>query len=216
MTTGHLSNGSAMGRMARVMKGAAMLPALMALSGCLSLSGEAPDKLMRLTPDASAPAGRTVTGKIADAVVVMDPVTDRSLDVPRVPVQVDASTIAYVKDLTWVEKPSRQFRSLLAETLRTRTDRLVIEGSGFEVAGKIRLSGRLIDMGYDAQTQSVVVRFDAVRSDDSGEATAARFESVVPGVAPKAESIAPALNEAANSVAEQVVTWFTSFSPPAA
>ena len=179
------------------------------LSGCLSLGGKAPEQLFSLTPEETAPVGMTAGGQLTDAIAVLDPETDRSLDLPRVPVQVDASRIAYLKDAVWVEKPARQFRSLLAETIRARTGRLVVEGGDFEVTGKTRIGGRLLQMGYDAQKQAAVVRFDAMRStgEDGTQITTRRFEAIVNGVEPKAAVVGPALNRAANDVARQVADW---------
>jgi ABC-type uncharacterized transport system, auxiliary component len=181
----------------------------LSLTGCLSIGGKTPDQLLRLTPDESAPAGATSSGAIADAIMVMDPEADRSLDMLRVPVRVDASSLAYLKDATWIEKPTRLFRSLLAETIRSRTDRLVIEGGDFEIAGKTRVGGRLLQMGYDAQSSSVIVRFDAVigQGGPGTDLRTRRFESVISGIEPEAAYVGPAINRAANDVARQVADW---------
>jgi cholesterol transport system auxiliary component len=146
-------------------------------------------------------------GKMTDALIVLDPDTDRRLDVQRVAVQIDDSTVAYLKDATWVERPARQFRRLLAETIRAKDGRLVVEGEDAEVAGKTTLSGRLLDMGYDARSQSVVVRYDALRQRADGTVQTRRFDGAVPGVSADAKSVAPALNQAANAVAAEVADW---------
>lgn len=180
---------------------------LTALSGCVSLGGDVPDEMISLTPEARAPAGEIGAGTLRDALVVLDPDADRRLDVARVPVQISDSAVAYLEKATWVEKPARQFRRLLAETIRAKGGRIVVEGSDYEVSGKTRLAGRLIDMGYDAATRSVVVRYDAVLEGEGGAVRSRRFESVVSGVAAKAPAVAPALNRAANDVAAQVANW---------
>ena len=186
-----------------------VLAAALALSlgGCLSLGGKAPDQLFSLTAASSAPAGAMGSGRSADALVVLDPDVDRRLDVQRVPVQVDDTTVAYLEDAVWVERPARLFRRLLAETIRAKGGRLVLEGSDDETGGSVTLSGRLVDLGYDARSQSAVVRYDALREDSAGNIVARRFESVVPGISPDAASVAPALNRAANDVAAQVAEW---------
>jgi cholesterol transport system auxiliary component len=186
---------------------AAPLAALLLLGGCISFGGKAPDQLIRLTPLSTAPAGATAAGKMTDALIVLDPDTDRRLDTQRVPVQIDDSTLAYLKDATWVERPARQFRRLLAETIRAKGGRLVVEGEDAEVAGKTMLSGRLLDMGYDARSQSVVVRYDALRESADGAVQTRRFEATVPGVSADARAVAPALNRAANEIAAQVADW---------
>lgn len=195
-------------RRARLSRLAVGVAASLAVAGCVSLGSKPPDELFRLTPDESAPAGAEASAPLADALVVLDPEAERSLDVLRVPVRVDASSVAYLKDAAWIEKPARQFRSLLAETLRARSGRLVVEGTDFEASGKTRIGGRLQQMGYDAQRRAVVVRFDAMLSGNDGmQVRTRRFEAVVEGIEPKAASVGPALNQAANEVARQVTAW---------
>lgn len=178
------------------------------LAGCVSLAPKAPDTLIRLTPEHTTPAGSAVKGKLADAIVVEDPESDRSLDALRVPVRVNASSLAYLKGAGWVEKPTRLFRGLLAETIRAETGEMVLEGGDYEVKGKTFLGGRLLEMGYDAPTRSVVVRFDAVRSQRGSDVLERkRFESVVPNIQPEPEAVGPALNQAANAVAQEVAAW---------
>lgn len=186
---------------------AAALAALTLLGGCISLGGKAPAVLVALSPEKTAPAGTMAGGRIADALVVLDPEVERKLDVLRIPVQVDDAKIAYLKDAAWADRPARQFRHLLAETIRARGQRLVIEAGDLTTGGRTLLSGRLLDMGYDARSQSVVVRYDAIRDNGAGTIDARRFESILPGIGPQAEAIGPALNRAANQVAAQVADW---------
>jgi len=186
---------------------AAALAALVLLAGCISFGKKPPDTLISLTPENTAPVGALGSGTIDNAILVLDPDTDRRLDVQRVPVQVNASTVAYLKKAAWIERPARQFRRLLAETIRAKSNRLVLESNDVEVGSKLVLSGRLVDMGYDAGSQSVVVRYDALLEADDGAVKSRRFEAIVPGVAPTANAVAPALNEAANDVAAQVADW---------
>lgn len=186
---------------------AGAIAGLLLLGGCLSLGGKAPKQMIGLTPERTAPAGDLARATLRDALVVLDPEADRRLDVQRVPVQVDDATIAYLKDATWVERPARQFRRLLAETIRARGGRLVVEAGDASEGGKTTLGGRLLDMGYDARSRAVVVRYDALRSDAAGNVSSRRFEAKVEGVEPKANAVAPALNSAANDVARQVADW---------
>lgn len=184
---------------------------LLAASGCVSLGGDkAPPFLLTLSADKAVPAGTVASGTNASAIMVMEPETDQRLAVLRIPVQVDDTQVAYLVGTAWVERPSRLFRGLLAETLRTRTQALVLEDTQAAAASGTRLSGRLIDMGFDARSQSVVVRYDAMRTGPKGEVQTKRFESKVPGVQPKPELVGPALNKAANDVAGQVAEWMTA------
>ncbi|GGZ92632.1 ABC-type transport auxiliary lipoprotein family protein [Novosphingobium arvoryzae] len=192
---------------------ATVTAAALVLSGCLGLGGgKAPPSLLSLTPAKSAPAGAVASGTGATAIMVMEPDTDKRLAVQRVPVQVSASSIAYLKDALWVERPARLFRGLLAETLRAQPlpgggGRLVLEDDQAAPLIGTRLSGRLLDMGYDAREMAVVVRFDAFRTGPSGEVATRRFESVVSGVSAKPDAVGAALNRAANDVAGQVAEW---------
>jgi cholesterol transport system auxiliary component len=195
------------GKSGMMLKALLPLAAALALSGCVSFGAKPPPTLITLTAAAPAPAGSLGGGSIGQALVVTDPEADRRIDVQRVPVQIDASSVAYLKDAMWVEKPTRQFRRLLAETIRGKGGRLVLEGGEAEAIGKDTLGGRLVDMGYDAPSQSVVVRFDALRTDAKGAISARRFEARVPGVAAEAAVVGPALNRAANDVARQVADW---------
>jgi cholesterol transport system auxiliary component len=196
--------------MARRLAGGALAAfGAMALAGCISFGPKVPQQLLSLVPDTTAQVGPVTTGNTADAIVVLNPEADRSLDMLRVPVRVNASTIAYLQDIAWVEKPAHQFRSLLAETLRTRTSRLVVEDGDVDAIGRTVLSGRLLAMGYDAPTQSVVVRIEMQRQEKGGAITSRRFEAVVPGIEAKAAPVAAALGRASNDVATQVATWVT-------
>ncbi len=185
----------------------AALAVLALLAGCVSLGGKPPRQLIGLTADATAPAGPLPDGKLGQTLIVLDPQTERRLDVQRVAVQVNDTDIAYVQGVAWVERPSRLFRHLLAETIRARGKHLVLEASDQSPGGNLSLSGHLVDMGYDARNRSVVVRFDAMRVNAKGDIEAQRFEAIEPGVRPSGEDIAPALNRVANKVAAQVADW---------
>jgi cholesterol transport system auxiliary component len=181
---------------------------VLALSGCVSLGGgKPPESLITLTPDERASAGAMASGAANNAIVILDPDADRSIDVDRVPVQVSASSVAYLKDAVWVERPTRQFRRLLAETVRARAGRVVVEGSDYEVTGSTTVSGRLVQMGYDAASQAVIVRYDAMVEERGGAVRSRRFEAEIPGVAATAAAVGPALNRAANQVAKEAAGW---------
>lgn len=201
---------------ARAARRLRIVPALLALSasaalaGCISLGGKVPETMLRLSADQTAPAGALGGGPVASALVVLEPETDRSLSVLRVPVRIDGARLAYLKNAVWVERPARQFRSVLAETLRAKTGRLVTEGPELLGQASQVLDGSLLDMGYDAQGQAVVVRYDAFLRSRDGTVKTRRFEARVPGVAAEAKAVAPALNRAANDVAGQVADWVSA------
>lgn len=195
------------GNFARIARVTTVAGMAMALAGCISFGEDPPESLLTLTPTASAPAGDAVRSDSATAIAVIEPGAPQSLDVTRVPVQVTDTQIAYVQDAVWVERPARLFQRLLAETIRTRSGRVVVDGEDPAVPTTIQLHGTLRDFGYDARTGSVVVRFDAVRGGEGGSITTRRFESSVPGVVAEAGPVGDALNRAANDVAVQVADW---------
>lgn len=184
-----------------------MMVAALMLTGCVSFGGEVPENLLTLTPDMSAPAGSGHSGSRENAIAIHEPEVPAEIDVLRVPVRVDSVRIAYLKDATWVEKPARLFRRLLAETVRVRTDRLVIDGDDPSLFAESHLRGALREFGYDAVRSAVVVRYDAVRQTGDGRVETRRFEAIEPGVAPEAGPVGLALNRAANDVAKQVADW---------
>lgn len=190
-----------------------VLPAVL-LSSCVSIGagGEPPDQLISFTPRSTAPAGSTSQGTIDAAIFVFEPEVEDRLDVNRVPVQIDPSSVAYLQNAFYVDRPARLFQSLLAETLRASTGRLVIAGADPGLSNRTRLYGRLIEMGYDAQAMSVTVTYDAVRVDPEGNINAQRFSHSVPGIAADSIYVAPALNDAANEVAASVAQWMGGFS----
>jgi cholesterol transport system auxiliary component len=180
---------------------------LLALSGCLSLGGKTPESLLTLTPTAIVPAGHVASGTSATAIVLSDFEAPQKLDVTRVPVQVTDTEIAYVKDAVWNEKPARLLRRLIAETIRARSDRLVIDGDDPGALAEQRITGTLREFGYDARTSEVVVVLDAARAGTGSSVTTRRFEARVPGVVAEAGPVGVALNQAANTVAGEVAAW---------
>ena len=186
----------------------ALLPALaLALSGCLSLGKDPPDSLLNLTPASQAAAGTGASGTSDTALAVLDLQAPQKLNVTRVPVTTGDSTLAYLKDAEWVEKPARLFGRLLADTVRARGNRLLVSGTDLEFQAASRLSGTLSAMDYDAARGAVVVRFDAVLQTGDRQVMTRRFESVVEGVPAQPGPVAAALNQAANQVAGEVAEW---------
>ncbi|WP_234029124.1 ABC-type transport auxiliary lipoprotein family protein [Aurantiacibacter spongiae] len=183
------------------------LAACAALSGCISFGPDAPDQLLTLTPNATIPAGASADGSAESALAVQTPAVSQRLNVTRVPVMTSDSSLAYLQDAVWVEKPAELFRDLLSDTIRAKGNRMVIGGGELDYVAQTQLSGELVDMGYDAVTGSVVVRYDAILRLEGGRIITRRFEASVPGIAPEAVPVGAALNEAANSVADQVAEW---------
>ena len=183
----------------------APLAALLLLGGCISFGPKAPPTLYDLTAENPAPAGAGQSGTLASALVVEVPDAPLELAVTRIPVQIDGANVAYIKDAGWVERPARLLQRLLAETIRAKGSRLVLESEPGTGASEV-LSGRLIAMGFDAQSNAAVVRLDAMRTTKGGQVQVKRFEASQPATVEPA-TLGPALNRAANDVARQVAEW---------
>ena len=185
-----------------------LLPALaLTLAGCVSLGKDPPDSLLNLTPASQAAAGTGASGTSDTALAILDLQAPQKLNVTRVPVVMDGSSLAYLKDAEWVEKPADLFGRLLADTLRAKGNRLVVSGTDLEYAAATKLSGTLAAMEYDASRGAAVVRFDAVLQTGDSQILTRRFESEVTGVSAEARPVGEALNRAANDVAGQVAEW---------
>jgi cholesterol transport system auxiliary component len=178
---------------------------LAALTGCVRIGAKPPGTLLSLTSELAPAAGATSSGTLGEATVVLEPAAAAAVSVLRVPVQIDAANIAYIKGAHWVERPARAFQHLLADTLRARGKGLVVETD--RATTGTRIGGQLLAMGFDVPTRSVVVRFEAMKWLPGGRIETRRFESTVRGVEPEADEIGPALNQAANKVAAEIADW---------
>ena len=145
------------------------LAALPLAAGCISLAPDPPDALLTLEARTPMATGTDTIGTAASAIFVAEPEVSARLSVTRVPVQVTDTEVAYLQDAVWVERPARLVRRLLAETLRARTRRLVVDTTDSALVPAETLRGTLHAFGYDARAQAVVMRFDAVRSAGDGE-----------------------------------------------
>lgn len=179
------------------------------LSGCISIGGggDPPEQLYTLTSSATASVGAISQGSVASALAIIEPTVPHHLDALRVPVQISDTSLAYLQDATWVEKPARLFQRMLSETIRADGDRLVVTGGELEYAAQTQLGGELVAMGYDVAAGGVVVRYDAVLRLPDGTIRTRRFESTANGIPADALAVGPALNRAANNVAAQVADW---------
>lgn len=185
------------------------LGAALALSGCISFGAPAPMQLLTLSSDQKVAAGAATTAAMGSALTVLDPDTPKKLDTVRMPVQVDDTSIAYVKNGLWVDTPRRLFQKLLSETISATTGRLVLDPGQFTTDPGIRLMGTLIDFGVDARTGTAVVTYDAaLMSADSSKITKRRFTASAPiGGAIEPIGAGRAINVAANKVAADVAVW---------
>jgi cholesterol transport system auxiliary component len=194
-------------RMTTIARATVAVAALLSLAGCLSLGGKPPEQLLNLTATSTAPAGASASGTSATALTVLEIQAPQELDVARVPVRINGSSLAYLKDAVWVEKPARLFERLLSDTIRAKGNRLVVSGTDLDSAAATKLTGTLAAMSYEPARGAVVVRFDAVLLTGERQIRAMRFESEVAGVAAEPTAVGEAMNRAANDVAAQVAEW---------
>lgn len=183
------------------------------LAGCVSFGSEPPPQLLSLRSAAAVESSPQVAARATKAIVLIDLETPRKLQTQRVPVQVDDTAVAYVKDAMWVDNPRDMFRRLLSERLAGKAQMLVLDDSEMASGDAPRLSGQLMDFGVDARSNSARVRFIATLSDANGKALFRRdFAATAPVRKIKADSIALPIDMAAQDVAEQVADWIAGMN----
>lgn len=186
-----------------------MVPGLLALSlgACVSFGAKAPPSMLVLTSTSSVTSGTIRSAAANEALVVLMPQTPRKLDTNRLPVQIDDSSIAYLKDAVWADKPARLMQLLLMETIASKSGRLVLNEVDTGGKGQQFLSGSLLEFGVDAASTEAVVVYDAVKLVRGQVVEKRRFEAKKPVTAMEAATVGAALNDAANDVAGQIADW---------
>ena len=179
-----------------------------AASGCALLGGggKAPPVLFTLSSDAP-PAAPTRSSAVGETVTIETPAIPKELRTVRVPVDIGLTQVQYVANLQWFDTPDRLFQSLVEETVRRTTNRVVLDPNQATLDPGLVVTGQLNRFGYDSQQGAVVVQYDASLATQGGtHVESRRFEASVPADG-KAATVSPALNEAANQVAKQVAQW---------
>lgn len=186
-----------------------LLTTAFALAGCVNLGGgKAPPFLLTLDADAVPAAGTTRSNAEARPLTVLVPTAPQKLRTPRIPVQQDDGSVAYVVAAQWVDAPQRLFQRLLADTLGAKTGRLILDDGQFLTAPGEQLAGQLIEFGVDARSNEAVVVFQAMIVSGGGKTVRQqRFEAREAVAAIEARSAAAALTRAANNVAGDVAKW---------
>jgi cholesterol transport system auxiliary component len=182
-----------------------------AVGGC-SLSGlmgggKPPTTLVTLTPEAAEPGQIARSAAAGQAVTIESPTVPRELATVRVPVQLTPTDVQYVANLQLVDTPAKMFGSLVAETVRRTTNRVVIDPSQTSFDPGLLVSGELQRFGYDASSGQVVVTYDGALSTAGGNRIETRRFTATAPADGTAASVGPALNRAANQVAGQVAAW---------
>lgn len=181
------------------------------LAGCslgsiLGGGAKAPSVLFTLTAEApesaaarSAAAGQTVTIKV--------PTVPKELRALRVPARIGPTQVQYVTDLQWVDTPDKLFQSLVEETVRRTTNRVVLDPAQSALDPGLIVTGELNRFGYDVQTGMVVVEYDGSIATQGGtHVESRRFQASMPADG-TAATVGPALNSAANRVAAEIAGW---------
>lgn len=195
-------------------RAAPLAAALLALGGCISFGPKVPDTLIRLEPAEMAPPGQGTVLDRRRSITVVLPTAPNPLTVNRVPVRSGAAALSYLKDAQYADAPPRLFRELLAETIRARTGRAVLDLRDHRLAPGAKLFTRVARFGVDADRREVEMLVDCafVPPTLPGQTippatTTRRFEARVPVAAIDAATVSPALGQAANGVAAQIADW---------
>lgn len=192
----------------RLLTKTAVMALALGLSGCSGLlgGGKPPANLVTLTPEAAEPAQIARTAAAGQSVTIATPTVGRELSTVRVPVQVTPTDVQYVANLQLVDAPARLFASLVAETVRRTTNRVVLDPAQTSLDPGLLVTGELRRFGYDASTGQVVVTYDGSQSTAGNRVETRRFTATAPADG-TAASVGPALNRAANQVALDVAKW---------
>lgn len=194
-----------------LLKAGTALALALAVGGC-SLSGlmgggKPPTTLVTLTSEAAEPGQIARSAAAGQAVTIQTPTVPRELGTVRVPVQVTPTDVQYVANLQLVDTPAKMFGSLVAETVRRTTNRVVLDPSQTSLDPGLVVAGELRRFGYDASTGQAVVTYDGALSTAGGNRIETRRFTATAPADGTAASVGPALNRAANQVAGEVAAW---------
>lgn len=178
-----------------------------ALAGCVSFGPKPPKNLLALTPQPTA-AGPARSTDSAHALGLGTPIAPQALATQRVLVRSGANTLAYLADASWVAPPASLFRDLLAETVTTRTGRIVPSIRQTQIQPDQRLTGTLVEFGLDSGSGQAVVTFDAILQKSGSETIQSRrFSARVPVSSEQPVPVAAAISQAAAQVAGEIADW---------
>ena len=178
------------------------------LSGCISFGAKPPPSLLTLEAASSPAVGQEQSSAGTRSIVIQVPSTPAAIATQRIPVQKNATEIAYVPDALWSEPPARLFARLLSDTVTARSRMVVLSTVQSFEDPSATLTGELRHFGIDATARQAVVTYDAALTRAGATAVEKRrFEAMAPISEIEPVSSGAALNQAANSVATQVADW---------
>ena len=177
---------------------------------CFPAASEPPPQLLVLTAASTVADGTARSGEQSEALVILSPAVPRKLDTNRVPVQASATSIAYLKDAIWSDKPATLMQQLMMETVAAKNDRLVLREVNSGGKAQEILSGTLQEFGVDARTNEAVVIYDAVKMVRGKAVKKQRFEVRRPVSVIEPVPVSIALNDAANDLASEIAAWLKS------
>jgi cholesterol transport system auxiliary component len=186
------------------------------LSACVSFGGKPPTALLVLTASDRVQSGTALSGEASNALVVLLPQVPRELDTNRVPVKSSETSIAYIKNAFWADKPARLMQQLLMESVAAKNGRLVL--NEVDAGGKATqfLSGTLIAFTIDSRNMEAVAVYDAVKLVKGQGVQKRRFETREALAVIDAPSAGIALNRAANRLASDIAMWVNTPTETAA
>ena len=177
------------------------------LGGLLGGGTKPATTLVTLTPEAAEPGQIARTAAAGQAVTIETPTVPRELGAVRVPVQVTPTDIQYIANLQLVDTPAKLFASLVAETVRRTTNRVVLDPNQTSLDPGVLVSGELRRFGYEASSGQVVVTYDGSLATAGGSRVQTRRFTATAPADGTAASVGPALNRAANQIAGEVAAW---------
>ena len=177
------------------------------LASCVSFGAKAPPTLLVLTASSGVQNGAAQSGSPADALIILQPEVPQKISTNRIPVQIDVSNIAYLKNALWADKPARMMQNLLMETISAKTGRLVL--NEVDAGGKAQqfLSGSLMEFGIDSSAMEAIVVYDAVKMVRGQVVQKKRFEAREALTAIEPGPAGASLNRAANKIAGEIAAW---------
>ncbi|WP_448582235.1 ABC-type transport auxiliary lipoprotein family protein [Thermaurantiacus sp.] len=166
-----------------------------------------PAALLTLSPSppATAPAALPKVDETR-AVTLLAATAPARLQTVRIPVQISATEVQYLKGAIWSEPPAQLFVRLIGDTLASAGIAVLDRRVTGKAAPRV-LGGELVAFHVEAGGTAVArVRFDATLASPDG-IRQRRFEGAASiGVVEPGE-VSRALNSAANTVAKEVAAW---------